>query len=314
METKRFKVKTREKVALHVERVLPDGAPRACVLIVHGMAEHKGRYASFAQFLASHGFAVYTYDQRGCGKTRIDTLPWGFMDFQNGWERLLDDCQQLIGFIEAEQEGVPLVLLGHSMGSLVARVTAARKGRHLAGLVLSGTSAPPGLKGAFGAYLAGLVHWFTDKKQPSPFLDRLLFKDYNQRIEAPRTRFDWLSRDESVVDAYLQDEACGFVCPASFYLELIKGARQAWRPRTFERTDPALPILLLSGEEDPVGDYGTGVRLAARRYRDAGVRHVHLALYEGGRHEMLNEWNRREVYQDVLAFLDERVAPKALQS
>ncbi len=305
--TETFKIKTKEKIGLHVDVYHPEEDPRAVLLILHGMAEHKKRYAELATFLADRGILVYIYDQRGCGKSQLSGLPKGMIAYQNGWELLEEDVHQLLGLIHARHERLPVFLLGHSMGSLLARTTAMAKGKDLAGVVLSGTPEDPGLMGSLGKWAAGLINSVSDKKKPSPFLSELLFKGHNDRFEPKRTEYDWLSRDEEKVDAYVADEYCGFVCPPSFYMELIKGAQKAWHPETFKRTPKDLPLLLLSGAEDPVGAYGQGPEAARAAYLEAGVKRVDLQIYKGGRHELFNESNRREVYANVETWLDEAI-------
>lgn len=302
-----FKIKTKEKLGLHVDVYHPEDNPRAVLLVLHGMAEHKKRYEELGDFLADRGILVYIYDQRGCGKSQVSGLPKGMIAYQNGWDLLEDDVHQMLGLIHARHENLPIFLLGHSMGSLLARTTAIGKGKDLAGMIMSGTPENPGLMGVLGKGAAVMINSFTDKKKPSLFLSDMVNKGNNDRFEPVRTEFDWLSRDEERVDGYVADEYCGFVCPPSFYLELVKGAQKAWRPETFKRTFKDLPLLLLSGAADPVGGYGQGPEAARAAYLEAGVKRVDLQIYKGGRHEMFNETNRLEVYANLETWLDEAI-------
>lgn len=300
-----IKVKTREKIKLAVDVYQPEESARAVIVVVHGMAEHKGRYQELGQYLSDRGFVVYVYDQRGNGDSRIASLPLGMISYRQGWQLLKDDVAQMMSLAHSRHRGLPVFLIGHSMGSLLARCVVTESGEKLSGLVLSGTAKNPGLMGYLGRMLAGLVGAFQGKKKQSPFLDRLLFKDANQGVTDPQTPFDWLSRDEDKVRAYLDDPLAGFVAPASFYQELLRGLVEAWRPETFQATDNILPILLIGGDADPVGDQGQALNEAASSYRRHGQKKVDVLLYEGGRHEMFNETNRQEVYQDLEDWINE---------
>ncbi|QRN86761.1 lysophospholipase [Clostridia bacterium] len=302
-----FTVKTREKVALHVDVYHPKMDPRATLLVLHGMAEHKGRYKELCTYLADRGFKVYIYDQRGCGETQVLDFPKGMIAYQHGWELLEEDANQMLGLIHARHDDLPQFLLGHSMGSLLARSVASTKKEDLAGVILSGTPKNPGTMGAVGKRIAGLINFFGDKKKPSPFLSEMLFKNHNERFEPKRTSYDWLSRDDERVDDYVSDEYCGFICPPSFYYDLISGAQKAWRQKTCDHTSKNLPFLFLSGTDDPVGGYGQGVKEAKKAYQDAGVKRVTVQMYTGARHEVFNEINRKEVFQDVENWMDEAI-------
>ncbi len=302
-----FKMKTRDGMSLYVDEYQSEKEPRAVLLIIHGMAEHKERYKNFAAFMAERNISVYVYDQRGCGSSQLPSMPKGMLSLQNGWELLLEDANQMVGLLASKHDGLPLFVLGHSMGSLVMRCAAMMTGDKLSGLILSGTAKNPGISGSFGKMLAVFLHTFSHSRKPSQLMDRLLFARNNERFEPARTSFDWLSRDEKVVDDYVADPDCGFVCPPSFYLELIKGAQLAWKQETFLRTPKNLPILLLGGDEDPVGDYGVAAEQVRQAFLDAGVREVNVKLFAGGRHEMLNEINKDEVYRFVESWMNEKM-------
>ncbi len=307
MEKERFKLKTREKKKVSVDVYHPEGEPLAALQVLHGMAETKDRYEDFAQTLAGRGIVVYVYDHRGHGKSKIDSLPLGLASVHHSWKTMRDDVLQVTGLIEARHPGIPLFLLGHSMGSLLARDFAGKEGTHLAGLILSGTAANPGLKGLLGQWLSGFLVLVQGSTKISPLLDRLLFGRANDFLEKPRTRFDWLTRDETLVDKYIQDPLCGYICPAGFYHELIKGTRRAWRKEAFARTPGDLPIYVFGGGKDPIGNFGQAVVDTAERYRSAGVRDVVQKVYPEGRHEMLNELNRQDVYRDVAIWMEEKM-------
>lgn len=304
--SEQFRLKTGKKKKLAVEVFHPRDEAKAVVVAVHGMAEHSGRYRDLARYLSGRGFVVYIYDQREHRESRISTLPRGLGSLRENWEVLMDDLMQLEGLAEARHPGLPVFVLGHSMGSLLARCFAADYGRDLAGLVLSGTPADPGITGMAGQILATLM-LAAGLLRENRTLDRLLFGRGNARIPEAKTPFDWLTRDDTAVSTYMEDPDCGFVYPTAFYHELIRGARLAWSTGTFRGTPPELPVYLLGGDEDPMGNYGQALRDAADRYRKAGLQDVTVRLYPGGRHEMFNELNREDVFRETALWMEEKI-------
>ena len=302
-----FKLKTREKKKVSVDVFYPESDPKAIVQIAHGMAEHKKRYHDFAYHLTARGFLVYVHDHRGHGKSKIASLPRGLAGINHSWKLMQDDLMQLHGFIEARHEGVPIFLLGQSMGSMLAMEFAAEYGEDIAGLLLSGIPADPGFRGRVMQVVAGAIVLVKGSTNPSSWLDQKLFGDMNGFISKPRTRFDWLTRDEKEVDKYIEDPWCGYVYPAAFYYELIKGALRAWRKETFRYAPDHLPVLLFGGSDDPAGNFGESIKKAAFLYREAGKQDVIYKIYQDGRHEMLNELNRKEVYEDIVSWMEEKI-------
>ncbi|MFQ3619343.1 MAG: alpha/beta hydrolase [Spirochaetales bacterium] len=302
-----------DKVRLIGWRYLPlIKPPRACILILHGMAEHIQRYEPFALFLAEKGYAVYGFDLRGHGKTGDMAASSGIFAEEEGWEQVLCDVDLWVHRIQEEFPGSPVVLFGHSMGSLLAKVFAARRGSGLQGLILSGPIANPGLLRVFGAIVAwgsALIH---GRNAPAKLLDQLVFKGYSRSIKDRRTDFDWLSRDDRQVDAYIRDPHCGRVMSIGFYQDLWKGLQEAFRSTTYKNTPKDLPIYIFGGSRDPIGKYSKGITNLYKEYLRAGVQNVKVKFYSGGRHEMLNETNRDEVYKDILTWLNDRFPPVKL--
>ncbi len=283
-----------------VDRTLPDGAPKAVVLIAHGMAEHAARYARFAGELAARGYAVYAPDQRGHGRTagRDDRLGWAGED---GWNGMLRDLARLAELVREAHPGAPLILFGHSMGSVLAQRFAQLHGADLRGLILSGTfGSAPNIRAGIAA--AQVVALARGGRAASP-LQSAMFAGFNKAF-AGRPGFEWLSRDEAEVRKYVDDPRCGFTFSNRLLLDMLRGYAQTWRPRNELALPRDLPVLLFSGELDPVGRNTAAVNELADRYRALGLRDVHVTFYPGGRHEMLNETNRDEVVRDVVAWLD----------
>ena len=305
MQHSTLAVRATDGTPIHVNRWLPEGSPRAAVQVAHGMAEHSDRYGRFAEALTAAGFAVYAGDHRGHKGTASTHDEEGYFADKDGWATAVGDLVSITETIRAEQPGLPVVLFGHSMGSFLSRAYAAEPaGRELAGLVLSGTAGDPGALGAVGGVIASLQGRIRGRRHRSGLMNTLSFGQYNAAFKPNRTEFDWLSRDPAEVDKYIADEWCGNVFTAGFYADLLGGLRAINSDALVAKVPHDLPILILSGDQDPVGDNGKGPTAVAEQYRRAGVTDVTLTLYPGGRHEMLNETNRDEVTTDIVEWID----------
>ncbi len=226
---------------------------------------------------------------------------------KDGWGIAVEDMRALCDKVSAEYPGLAYFLLGHSMGSFLARTFVIRFPELLEGCVLSGTGQQPAPLIRIGLAAAGIEKALFGAGKPSVRLNRLSFGAYNRRIPHHRTPHDWLSRDVEIVDLYEADDACGFVPGAGMFADMLTGIRFIGKKKNIAAMRKTLPVLLISGEEDPVGDYGKGPKKVYDLFASAGLRDVTLKLYEGARHEVLNELNRREVFSDVLRWLRERI-------
>lgn len=281
-----------------------EGAPKAVVQLVHGMAEHIDRYDAPARALAEAGYVVVGHTHLGHGpKAEVK----GHFGDEHGWANLVADVHTLRTQTQAYFPGVPYFILGHSMGSFVTRCYLIDHGEGLAGAILSGTGyfAPATVKAALAA--ANLVCLFCGAGKPSPLIDKLAFGSSNKPFAPNRTAFDWLSRAEDEVDRYLADPFCGFLFTGAGYRELFRGLNRLNRLGDLKRMNPDMPVLFFAGDHDPVGSMGKGVKRVADQFRGAGMKHVSVRLYPDGRHEMFNELNRQEVYDDVIAWLDHQL-------
>lgn len=276
-------------------------AVRGILQIAHGMAEHSRRYENFAKYLVSKGFAVCINDHAGHGKSALDEESYGYFG-PGGYLNLVKDMDKLRGIVQEDFPGVPYMIMGHSMGSFLTRRYLSAYGEGVRGAIICGTSAglsPPVMKAGL-AYAEKIVA----KKGPKGHDDRLknlTTGGYNHAFQPARTPNDWLSRDEAQVDLYNQDPLCGFDFTVSGYRDLVCLLFDVNQPQWF-RSVPDIPILMVSGDQDPVGDFGKGVKKVYRRLVKTG-HDVQLILYPGGRHEILNETNRDQVYQDIASFL-----------
>lgn len=286
---------------------------KGLVQFCHGMAEYAARYDEVARVLAADGWLVVANDHRGHGPRAAAIGELGTTS-DRGYHQLLDDLSAVADHFMAKLEGKPWFLVGHSMGSFLARVLAVRRGREMAGLVIIGTGSSLGPLSTVATGLAQAQVLMVGEDSRSSLLNTLSFGSFNRAFLPARTDYDWLSRDAHVVDAYNDDPLCGFVCTAAFYRELVRLIELANSTEIFRATPPALPILLMSGAKDPVGDSGRGVRQVARQLRDSGSREVDLVLYPGARHEILNEVNRRHVHAHLRDWIDAVAArPRTLQ-
>lgn len=302
---------TSDDTVLHVHRWAPDGTPRASVVLAHGMVEHAARYAHLGERLAGAGYAVSAADHRGHGRTVLaGGGPEGLAHLgdEQGFAAVVDDLLVVVTEEQDRHPDLPVVLIGHSMGSFVARAFAARHGERLAALVLSGTAGDPGLQGFLGERLARIECRLRGPRVRSRLMESLTLGPYNRPFRPARTGFDWLSRDEAQVDAYVADELCGGHATAGFYRDLLTGLRWVSEPSTVGRMPRDLPVLLVSGEVDPVGG-ARAVEEVARLLRSAGLTRVDTKVWPGARHEVLNEINRDEVEDHLVRWLDEQVAP-----
>ena len=279
-------------------------SPRAVVQIVHGVAEHMGRYERFARFLAERGFAVCGEDHLGHGRTGEQDRTPGYFGPRGGWDLVTRDVRQLRLLMGERFPGVPYFLLGHSMGSFLVRTYLCRYPGTVDGAILSGTGQESALLVGAGKALAGLIAHIRGPEAVSPLVNELSLGSYNKQFRPNRTGADWISRDEKVVDAYLRDPWCTFTPTVGMFRDMLGGLQYIASPAALAQMDPDTPVYLFSGDRDPVGGNGAGVRKVYGYFEKQGTRDLTMKLYPGGRHEMLNELNREEVYADVLAWLD----------
>ncbi len=272
------------------------------------MGEHMARYDAFCKFLTGRGFAVCIYDLAGHGRTAPSPEKLGYFGSQNGCRTMLDDVQEAadraLALLRAAYPGHAdpgRVIFGHSMGAFIGQMYCIRPGVQLAGAVFSGTSGP-NLSVYLGLYLAQRSIRRFGPLYRDEQMARKLAAVMLKRIKPVRTPWDWLSRDEAVVDAYIADPLCGFTLTAAGYRDMYTWLRLISRPDWAGKVPAGLPILLVSGDQDPLGKYGNGPRVIRQRLLLTG-HHVIMKLYAGSRHEILNDINRQEVWQDLAIWM-----------
>ena len=287
---------------------VPDEDIRGIVQIAHGIAEHIARYDDFAKFLAEKGFICVGNDHIGHGRTVRNESELGYFGENGGWQTACADMRKLTGLEKEKYPDLPNVLFGHSMGSFLTRTYIINWRTGIDAVVLSGTGQQSPAVVRTGKMLAEYEVKKHGASYRSKFLDKMAFGGYNDGIAHPNTAYDWLSSDEEQVDKYVADELCGFIATAGLFRDMMGGIEFIGSRRNLARMKKNLPVYFISGESDPVGEMGRGVMRAYRKFIAAGMTDVTLKLYPGGRHEMLNELNREQVYDDVLAWINSKTS------
>ena len=301
MQASTFTLATPDGVSLFIYRWLPDGPPKAVVQIAHGLAEHAARYARVAEALTRAGYAVYADDHRGHGRTARTPDELGLFAERDGWKKCIDDLWLINRRIAADHPGVPIVLLGHSLGSFMVQYFISEHGDALVAAVLSASNGKPPPIAPIGLLLARLERLRLGQRGHSPVMQALFFGAFNKPFKPARTPFDWLSRDTAEVDKYIADPLCGFESTVQLYIDLLEGLRETANPSRQVRIPKDLPIYIFNGSRDPVSD---NIAQLIDAYRAAGIKQVVHKVYQDGRHESLNETNRDAVTRDLIAWLD----------
>ena len=299
------------KTNIHVRRCTPDGAVRGIVQITHGIAEHVERYDGFAQFLSAHGFLVVANDHLGHGQSITSDADLGFFAEARGWDLVVSDMHKLYEMTHAEFRNVPYFLFGHSMGSFLARTYIIRYPDDLCGAIICGTGQQSALIVAGGKMMGNMESRKNGPRYKSEKLNAMAFGSYNKGFAEHRTDYDWLSRDNAIVDKYIADPLCGFIPSAGLFTDMMTGLQFIGKQENIARMNKSLPVFLIAGEKDPVGENGKGVRRVNDMFIKAGMKDVSMKLYPECRHEILNELNKEEVMQDILDWLSRKLPAPA---
>ncbi|KGR79664.1 alpha/beta hydrolase [Ureibacillus manganicus DSM 26584] len=270
--------------------------------ILHGMGEHGGRYDTFATMLMEQGYFVTVHDHRGHGKTAEMNGKLGYFADENGFARVVDDVYEVIQNVRYDYKKVPIYLFGHSMGSFIARRFIQLYSDVVDGCILCGTGTTTVLH-KVGNTLARTLARTKGKDSKGELMNELSLGGFNKQFKNVKTGYDWLTSDEDEVRKYIEDPLCGFIATNQFFVDLTEGLLVINRKEENERIEKDLPILLISGTEDPVGLKGKGVYKVAEQLKNAGLQNVIIYLFEGMRHEILNEVNKERVYDVVTRWL-----------
>ena len=300
MPESEFTLRADDGQALLTRRWLPEGGARAIVQIAHGLAEHSARYARLATALNAAGYGVYANDLRGHGP-EAPAADLGHFADEGGWDKVVGDLWTLNRLIAAEQPGTPIIFLGHSLGSFLGRGFIAEHSDALAGAALSGSSGKPPAIATLGRLIARAERLRLGKRGKSRVIFQMWFGDFNKPFKPTRTEFDWLSRDERQVDAYVADPLCGFPFTTQLAIDVLDALPRVTGPESLAAIRKDMPIYVFSGERDPVG---ANIQGLIADLKSAGFTRLTTRIYPGARHETLNETNRDEVTRDLIAWLD----------
>lgn len=292
------------KTKIHAIAWKPEGKPKAVLQICHGMVEFIERYDEFARFLAKQGFYVVGNDHLGHGASVTSNDRHGYFAHPNGNECLIADLHTLRRKTQEKYPDVPYFVLGHSMGSFLIRQYIQIHPEGLSGAIIVGTGAQPGIVLHVGKLICRVIALFRGWTYRSSFVDGMAFGGYNKQFEPARTPVDWLTKDEAIVNAACVHPWSTFQFTVNGYYQMFRGIQYIQDPAHIRKIPKDLPLYLIAGDCDPVGNNGKSVREVFQKYKESGIRDVAMKLYPNDRHEILNETDRDVVYADVLAWLN----------
>lgn len=273
------------------------------VQIVHGSCEHSKRYKNFAKFLTDNGYVVYSCDLNGHGLSVTKEEDLGYFGEKDGWNNLINDLHEVTKLIQKENPNLKIFMIGHSMGSFLARHYAMVYGKEIDGLIATGTANNSRLILRLGKLLAEIDIKNGRGKRRNKLLNKMSYESFNNQFKPIRTNNDWLTRDEKILDEFMEDKLCGFVFTSAAFRDMFEGLLFITDENNIKKTPKDLPILLLAGGNDPVGNNGKMVEKVYKDYKRNGIKNVKMKLYEGMRHEILNEIGKEKVYKDILTWL-----------
>lgn len=286
----------------------PSDKPRAVLQFIHGMHEHIECYAPMAEYMAAHGLLVVGNDHLGHGKSICDETCRGYFAKKDGNGCVLGDIHTLRTQIQQEYPGLPYFVLGHSMGSFLVRQYMERYAEGLAGVIVMGTGYKDGATLAAARGLSGVLAQIKGGQAHSALMDKLTLGDYNKHFAPNKTPNDWLTRDESMMEWYATDPMRNFRFTLNAYYNMFVSFQEAQDAALVSRIPKDLPVLLVSGGNDPVGDFGKGVEKALAIYKKAGIANLSCKIYPEDRHEILNELDKEQVCGDLLAWMEKHGA------
>ena len=314
MQTEKFFQTMKDGTEISVNRWIPDEGKeiKAVIVLSHGMLEHALRYDRIGCELAEKGFVFNAHDHRGHGKTAFNAEQKGTGEFavlakKDGFDKVVGDLGEIIAKVKTDFPGKKVILFGHSFGSFVSQAFIERHGSELAGCVLCGSAGPQKAGVIAGLTLTALMWPFHKYNYKSQTLQNIVYGGYFKRIKEKKNGFEWLSVSESNVDMYMNDSWCGGIASLEFFRDLFKGLNNIHNMKNIKKIPSELPVFLIAGGDDPVGSYGETLKKLVSIYKKNGVKYAELKLYEGYRHEILNEEISEQVLDDVLSFIETKV-------
>ena len=316
MALKSFSFKTKDGFEHWINRWVPDAEPekepqiKGVIIFNHGLAEHSMRYDRFGSILSENGYVFNAFDMRGHGRTAEISIKNGNGDFgkladKNGFNRVVDDIDEIMDALIAEYPGKPVILMAHSFGSFVAQSYIERYHGKIKACFLIGTAGPrPALIG-FGKIFSRVVKFFAGGNKESPMLEKTAFGAYNKRIKDNDSPVAWLTKDETILQLHASDAWSNIHLKISFFCDMMDGLSQIHKKSNMAQIEKDLPIYLLFGSEDPVGDYGKTPKALAECYKKLGIKNVTIKEYPGDRHEIINETDKEQVETDFVEMLNE---------
>lgn len=305
MEKKEFYFLSNDSATrIHAIEWVPEGKPKAVLQILHGMVEYIDRYSEFAGYLADKGYYVVGHDHLGHGQSVQSKEFYGYFHETKGNEYVIGDIHILRQMTEKKYPGVPYFILGHSMGSFLLRQYLTMKGEGLAGAVIMGTGHQPLAVLSAGQKVCKTIAKMKGWKTRSQFVNNLSFGSFNKKFEPAETPKDWITSDKEKRLEYVNDPLTSFTFTVNGYYFMFEGMKTLEQKGNVDKIPKNLPIFFVAGQDDPVGDFGKGVTRVYKKFKDIGIEDVEMKLYPGDRHEILNETDREQVYQDLYQWFE----------
>lgn len=293
-----------EKIFLHTWEDVEN--PIGVIQIFHGMAEHAARYDHFAKYLNSKGYIVFADDHRGHGKTAESIETLGYIG-DHGFDKIVEDEYFITKQIKSKYPSLPIFIFAHSFGSFVGQEFINRYSSEVNGVILSGSAKQSGIDFRAGLLVTSFYRLLGKDSKKNAFLESIIFGGYNKKEKDNNSKFAWLSADKEQVKKYEDDPYCGTIFTTNFYHNMFTGFKHLYLKEKQDNIDRALPILIISGEMDPVGKYGKMVKELFTYYNNLGVKDVSIKLYPNGRHELINEVNNSDVYKYISEWIDSKI-------
>ncbi|GIM33791.1 alpha/beta hydrolase [Paraclostridium bifermentans] len=305
MKISNFTFKGEEDIDIYVYKYEPIEKENinGIVQISHGMSEEAGRYKRFANYLTDNGYIVYINDHRGHGKSAENINRIGILAQKDGIHCIVKDLNKLTKIIKTENNGLPIFLFSHSMGSFAAQKYIIDYSEDIDGVILSGTNGLHGIEVDLGFLVAKIMSKIQGREKNAYLIDKLAFGGFNKKFKPNKSEFDWLSRDFKEVEKYIENEYCGVVFSNGYFYDLFKLFKEIRNINNLKKINSKLPIYIFAGDKDPVGKFGKGITKLYENYKKVGIENVEFKLYSGGRHEMLNEINKDEVINDTINWI-----------